>query len=127
MAEGQIQPKRTPENRASILESLSEGLAYVHACNYAGISVDTFDRWRKDDADFADDVKKAEAEFVKRAFGKITIADAWQAQAWQLERRFPTEYGLPQAIERALLKLGFVLPASPSPDSPKERPKGEAD
>lgn len=118
---------RTDENRQAFLDAIEQGLALVHACGVAGFSEDTLANWRRDDSDLSDDIKKAEAEFVKRAFGKITIADAWQAQAWQLERRFPTEYGLPQAIERALLKLGFVLPASPSSDSPKERPKGEAD
>lgn len=117
---------RTEENSALIVGAVKDGLPYRLACQVAGISEDTFKRWRDDDADFAEAIKKAETKAAREACAHITKNEAWQARAWYLERRFPEEFGLPQAIERALIKLGFVAPGSSAPggaDSGDERPE----
>jgi len=45
------------------------------------------------DAEFAEQIKKAEATGKLRHEKKIASASAWQASAWHLERKYPEEYG----------------------------------
>lgn len=103
--------KRTPEVEERIIQAVADGLPFKIAAQVGGVSEDSLANWRRDFSDFSDAIKKAEAECAQRAMKTITGNDsAWQAKAWFLERRFPEEFGLPQAIERALLKLGFRPP-----------------
>jgi hypothetical protein len=111
--------KRTPEAEALIVEAVSDGLPYRLAAEAGGISYETLNEWRKGFSEFSDSLKKAESKAAQAAVKHITANDAWQARAWFLERRFPEEFGLPQAIERALIKLGFTPPGSI--DSSSER------
>lgn len=84
-----------PDRRSAILEALAVGMPRRHACMSAGISDDTLARMLKSDADFAEQVKAAEASAVERALGQIVAAasDDWKAAAWILERRWPQEFG----------------------------------
>ena len=73
----------------------------MHACARAGISQDTFGRWRKQSADFAEEVKKAEAEAIARNVTVIQKAagTSWQAAAWWLERRHPNDFARTERLQ----------------------------
>lgn len=99
--------KDTPETREKILNAIREGAPFRHACMFAGISEDTFMRWREIDPDFADQVKLAEGQFtmvhlhnirqhglpIRNSRGDIIAPGSWQASAWLLERKYPQEFG----------------------------------
>lgn len=88
--------KYTPERVERILEALRLGATYELACNYGGISRETFFQWLKTHDDFPDRVKEAEGMAAVGWLDKIEKASAdgnWQAAAWKLERRYPRQYG----------------------------------
>jgi transposase len=88
--------KFTPERVQQILDAIALGATFRLACMYAGVSEDTFARWREAKTDFADAVKQAEGRGAIGWLTKIEKAandDNWQAAAWKLERRYPQEYG----------------------------------
>ena len=62
---------------------------------FRSLSEDAFARYRAEYADFADDVRQAEAKAAIRLVGQILQAGEkdWRALAWWLERRFPEEWG----------------------------------
>ena len=88
------------ERAARLLEGLSVGATHELACAYAGMSVDTFERWRRGNsgapADFAELIRLAEG---KAAIGWLAKIEReanngdWRAAAWKLERRYPEQYG----------------------------------
>lgn len=86
--------KRTPEVEAKICEVLRSGNTRRAACDYAGISQDSFGRWLESSADFADAIKKAEAHCEVRNVALIQKAseENWTAAAWWLERRRPDDW-----------------------------------
>jgi transposase len=88
--------QRTPENAKRLMDALRMGATYEIACGYAGISTDTFQRWRAADAAFAAQIKEAEGAAAVGWLAKIEKAandNVWQAAAWKLERRYPEQYG----------------------------------
>lgn len=88
--------KYTDETLDKLLKSIAVGAPYTHACNYAGISFETFNEWRKDKPEFSELVKEAEGKAVTGWLAKIEKAASdgnWQAAAWKLERRYPHEFG----------------------------------
>lgn len=88
--------KYTPERVKAITDAIRVGATFRLACDYAGITEDTFARWRERYADFADAVKEAEGKGAIGWLAKIEAAaneGTWQAAAWKLERRYPSEYG----------------------------------
>ena len=87
---------RTADNRKAILDALALGSTINDACAYAGISNDTFGRWRDGDTDFADAIKKAQAQARVVSIGRIRKAGNdgnWTADAWFLERSDPAHWG----------------------------------
>jgi len=89
-------PKRTPDAAEKLLAALRLGATYELAAHYAGMSKDTFDRWRAEDASFAAQVKEAEGAAAVGWLTKIEAAASngeWTAAAWKLERRYPHQYG----------------------------------
>ena len=56
-------PKMTPERVAIICKCLSDGDTVETACKIAGISEDTFSRWKENYTDFADAVKRAKKDY----------------------------------------------------------------
>ena len=79
-----------------IVDAIRVGATFRLACLYAGISEDTFMRWRRRYADFADAVNQAEGAGAAAWLGHIEKAAQdgnWQAAAWKLERKYPREYG----------------------------------
>lgn len=66
---------------AKICEALANGNTRLAACSYAGISEDTFARWLKRYADFADSVARAEAEAETLYAGALRkAAEGWDVR-----------------------------------------------
>lgn len=88
--------KYTPERADRLIQAIRMGATYELACNYAGISEDTFAAWRKRYPDLSERVKEAEGGAAVGWLAKIEKAandGEWQAAAWKLERRYPAQYG----------------------------------
>jgi hypothetical protein len=82
--------KRTPENRAKIIQGLKLGMTYKLAAQYAGMSTQTLWDWISKDPDFSDACKDAEGHNAAQALATIIKAARegnWTAGAWLLERR----------------------------------------
>lgn len=112
--------KRTPDREARLLDALRAGNTRKAACQYAGVAQDAFNRWLVRFADFADVVKKAEADAEVRHVANIAKASqdgVWQASAWWLERRRPDDYGRRDRVEftlrREAERLGAELGLDP--------------
>jgi len=92
--------KYTPETVDKITQAIRLGATYKLACDYAGISEDTFARWQARYADFADTITQAEGEAAIKWLALIEkhAVDLPQWAAWKLERRYPQMYGK-QAVE----------------------------
>lgn len=56
-------PKYTSEKAAIICKAIADGETIQYACKKANISDDTFARWRANNAEFAEQLKRAEAEY----------------------------------------------------------------
>ena len=81
---------------ARIVQALELGATYELAARYGGISYETFNTWRKVKPAFSEAVERAEGEAVVKWLAKIELAASagnWQAAAWKLERRYPSQYG----------------------------------
>lgn len=90
---------------------LRKGAAYEHACQYAGISYQSFRNWieagesatRGRYFEFVEAVRSAEAEAVKKWLDVIETAAVqvgnYKPALEMLSRRYPNEYGK-QVIEQ---------------------------
>jgi hypothetical protein len=88
--------KYTPERVKMITDALKVGATQRLACQYAGVSTDSFARWVEKYADFAEAIKEAEGRAAVGWLAKIekeASDGTWQAAAWKLERLYPAEYG----------------------------------
>lgn len=88
--------KYTPEVVQRITQAIELGATYELACGYAGISTATFYDWQNKKPDFLEAIKAAEGRASVKWLAKIEQAASegtWQAAAWKLERRYPTQYG----------------------------------
>lgn len=88
--------KYEPERVEKLLKAIRLGTTYKHACDYAGIHIDTFYEWQDKYPEFSDKIKEAEGEGIVSNFEIIKDAARdgnWQAAGWILERRHPDEYG----------------------------------
>jgi|GEM_PF-2083673 transposase len=111
---GQPLKLQKPGVKEKILTALAKGATYTLACGYAGIAYQTFRDWMKKGEplahlfeeqiefhpdriyyEFYCDVKRVESYAALKWLEKIdNAADVhWQAAAWKLERRHPSEYG----------------------------------
>lgn len=97
--------KLNKERQARLCEALRAGNTRAAAAEYAGIGTSTLYRWldrgeaqqRGAYRDFWDAVKKAEADAEVRNVALIQRAangGTWQAAAWWLERRRPSQWAL---------------------------------
>ena len=107
----------TPEREKRLFEAMEIGTTYTCAAGLAGISFDTFNRWRKqgqqEDAapefrDFCDRLRMAEARAEYVMVRKIyQAADKyWPAAAWMLERKYPATWGKKDQITVAATAEG---------------------
>jgi hypothetical protein len=100
-----------------LASAIQIGATYQLAALYAGISHDTFLRWRKkaekapegsDLARLRDRLQEAEGRaaigWLARIEQEANNGD-WKAAAWKLERRYPETYG------RTFQKLAFTDPS----------------
>ena len=89
--------KFTEEVGRAILESLRSGAPRKYAAEAAGISHSIMAKRMEADPEFKTAVEEAEGSFVDSAIRSIQRAAIdprnWQAHAWLLERRLPTEFG----------------------------------
>ena len=114
--------KYTPETVKKITDAIRVGATYALACDYAGITFETFSQWRKKYPEFSDGIKEAEGQGVVGWLAKIEKAandGVWQAAAWKLERRYPKEYGR-QVIEQehsgdVTIKVVYANPDTDTP------------
>ncbi len=91
--------KATPERIAGICKLIASGLSPRRAAEKLRIHHSTLANWRERDSDLSREVANAEAQFIERQIGTIETAankGSWQAAAWLLERRYPTEFSQPQ-------------------------------
>ena len=66
------------------------------ACQCAGVSIDSLNRWVEADDDFALMVRQAESEAVAERLSRITNASKrgdWKADTWILERTHKQIFG----------------------------------
>lgn len=94
----------TPDHITKLTEAVRIGATFELAAKYAGISKDTFDRWRKQAQDAKPGTPLAElrtrlAEAEGRAavgwlalINKAAQVD-WHAASWLLSHRYPEAYG----------------------------------
>lgn len=96
-------PKYCPEVHAKLVQAARNGLFRKLQAMYAGISEGTLNEWLEDArnnpttspyGELADHLDKAEAERANEAAEDVREARrAWQASAWYLERKYPSQYG----------------------------------
>lgn len=92
--------KYTPEVVAKILATLRLGSYPEIAALSADIDETTYYRWIQKYPDFCQSVKKAIAQAETRLLVDIEEhPDAWQRQAWKLERRFGDRWGRRDAVK----------------------------
>lgn len=143
--------KLKPEVEEAILRHLRAGAFLKHACEAAGIRYRTLKYWMDaaEDGDrrfepFALKVLRLQAEDAIRSQSIITrammgrIDGDWKAAAWNLERKYPKEYGQAamQAAASVTLRSGGAANSDNSdgvttvqfylPDNGR-RPQDEAD
>jgi len=132
-----------------ICDSLQKGNGRVVSVDAAGISYETFLDWMNTesprfDSEFSEAIKKAErvksvtiketceAQIFKAATDKEK--PIWQAAAWILERKYPSEYGLknentpedkPTTINITFPDSFKQLPSSEAEIEKERKPKSE--
>jgi hypothetical protein len=101
-----------------LIQALNAGNTRRAACDYSGVSEDSFARWLARYADFADAVTKAEADAEVRNVAIIQQAasKSWQAAAWWLERRRHDDWRSRQEVQQAGEMTVKVVYASPDAD-----------
>lgn len=98
-----VKPKRkrgrptvlTAERKREILAILTIGGSRNDAADYVGIDRSTLETAKllRSHGAFCRQVKKAEAAGKAHHMRKVHTAEAWQASAWMLERKYPDEFG----------------------------------
>lgn len=110
--------KFTPEVRNRILSAIRNGNTYEASAQYGGISYSLLREWivqgEQDQAgeflEFVEALKKAEAEAEVESVALIRRSaqeGQWQAAAWFLERRKPSEWGRKDRHEVAQTNLNI--------------------
>lgn len=86
--------KMTQERINLILEALEDGMTYLAAARYAGISVSALQDWRGCDDAFGIACDKAVTKWERKHVDNISRAGEgdWRASAWLLSRRFPDRW-----------------------------------
>ncbi len=88
--------KYSPELQKKICDVLSAGNYIEAACAFVGIHVDTYHEWVKQKSEFSEAVKRARAQAEMQSVARLRQAGEtgqWQADAWFLERSYPSRWG----------------------------------
>lgn len=93
------------ESKDRLLDAITKGLTINDACEYAGISEQTYYNWLNKDVssikneedkkkylEFLESLKKAQSECQMYCLDFIMKDKSWQSKAWVLERRFPDRW-----------------------------------
>ena len=93
------------EAKDRLLLAITKGLTIQDACEYAGISEQTYYNWLNKDVksianeedkkkylEFLESLKKAQSECQMYCLDFIMKDKSWQSKAWVLERRFPDRW-----------------------------------
>jgi len=84
----------------TILESIEGGLTLTHTLRVLGLTR-VFAYWREKTPKFIDAlIARAESVFIKTNIARINKAGQkyWQANAWLLERRFPSQFSQQRGV-----------------------------
>lgn len=90
-----IQDDRLPL-KEKFLEYFSSVPIQKYAGAYIGRGEDTIKRWKDEDQDFADQIERAKAEFLKSKLGRV------KSNEWIIERLFKDHFAQKQEIEGKL-------------------------
>ncbi len=85
------------ELQRKICDLLAQGHTVSAVCGAAGIGERTFYDWREKHPQFSQAVTRAIGESKIALTNKLRQSDDWRAQAFLLERRWPTEFGKTEA------------------------------
>jgi hypothetical protein len=103
--------KKTPQMLAAICTMIEAGLSVQRAAGKLKVHYTTIGIWRRDSPEFELAIQKAEAVFIQRQVSNVQAAadkGSWQASAWLLERKFPSEFSQPQVqLHHGVLKVQF--------------------
>ena len=102
--------KATPKTIKIILDAIRDGASQRDASALAGISEDTLSLWKRQDSDFSEQMRQKEIQFKTYQVKIIQKAAqrSWQAAAWLLERKYPSEYTNRVRIEQTEpIKTGY--------------------
>ena len=93
--------KLTEEVVGKLIYAFQKDFNVSEACDYAGISRDTYYEWCKNKKGFSDKMEQAKSDLKRKA--KINLADKIEAgdidtTLWYLERRAKDEYSTKQNI-----------------------------
>ena len=86
--------KKTPATVKMLVKAIGRGLPFSHACSMAGISFETFSKWRSNDEQFRAQIEKAVSNGISKRLKIIEEASLgaagsrpdWRAAAWLLEK-----------------------------------------
>jgi hypothetical protein len=112
--------KLTHETASLIVNAVRAGLTSGLACDVAGITPRTFQRWmaskRPEHRQLREAVARARAGCEADLVARTTLAahkGSWRAAAWLLERHYPERWGPPAQRRRVApttARLPFRLP-----------------
>jgi hypothetical protein len=87
--------KRRPDIVEQFLKLVRAGNYQRDAARGCGLGESTVMEWKRENPEFADACKKAEAEAIAWHVANIQKAakHSWQASAWYLERKCPYHWG----------------------------------
>ena len=81
------------EQECAVIAQLSIGATLNDCADYIGVTRKSLFNKRRNNPAFAAKVMQATASGKIHHINKIGSAKEWQASAWLLERKFPTEFG----------------------------------
>lgn len=90
---------------------IESGLSVKRSAGKLGVHYTTIATWRHQSPEFELAIQKAEAAFIQRQVANVQAAadkGNWQASAWLLERKFPSEFSQPQVqLHHGVVKVEF--------------------
>mgnify|MGYP000954248146 CR=1 FL=1 len=104
----------TPHRRREILAILTVGGSRNDAADYVGIDRGNLETAKLEahHPDFLRQLKRAEARGKAYHLRRVHDADAWQASAWMLERKYRAEFGRnPPPVEQEKPNDPTAVPA----------------